>query len=365
MGELSRVDLRLRKTNKNPVCLSTGFIAMDIVEGESETFAAAGGSCGNVMALLSYMGWHTQPVARLGFDNAGTFIKEEFEKLGVDTSHIACAPGIQTPIVIQRFVENSDGERTHRFSLTCPDCGSWLPRYRPTTIKHASEVIDKGRIPNAFFFDRVSPCALKLSEWAREKGALVVFEPSSIGDERQFQKAVDTAHILKYSHDRLGHVPDLAKVSGPKVVIETHGAEGLYVRWRSRWSTLPAIKAHRLLDAAGSGDWCTAGIIHAIGEGGSKALETLSKDRLDYGLRLGQALAAINCGFEGARGAMNRLDIKRLNSMLGDSAEDIPIFDRPAPVPDSLSPTSLCHSCSDPLPNGTSGMSAKSKRRGR
>ncbi|WP_299211212.1 carbohydrate kinase family protein [uncultured Tateyamaria sp.] len=336
---------------------------MDIVEGESETFAAAGGSCGNVMALLSFMGWHTQPVARLGTDNAGSFITEEFERLGVDTSHITCTSGVRTPIVIQRFVESSNGERTHRFSLTCPDCGAWLPRYRPTTIKHASEVIEKDRIPDAFFFDRVSPCALKLSEWAREKGALVVFEPSSIGDERQFQKAVDTAHILKYSHDRLGHLPDLAKVSGPKIVIETHGAEGLRVRWRSRWSTLPAIRAIHLVDAAGSGDWCTAGIIHAIGEGGSKALESLDKGRLDYGLRLGQALAAINCGFEGARGAMDALDIKRLNTMLSDSTEDVPTLDRPAAVPSAPPPASLCHSCADALPSGKTGLSENSKKR--
>jgi len=360
---LNRVDLRLRKTSKNPLCLSTGFVAMDIVEGESETFAAAGGSCGNVMALLSFMGWQTQPVARLGSDSAGSFIKEEFEKLGVDTSHMTAASGVRTPIVIQRFVEGSDGERTHRFSLTCPDCGAWLPRYRPTTIKHASEVIEKDRTPNAFFFDRVSPCALKLSEWAREMGALVVFEPSSIGDERQFQKAVDTAHVLKYSHDRLGHLPDLAKVNGPKIVIETRGAEGLRVRWRSRWSTLPAIKANRLVDAAGSGDWCAAGIIHAIGEGGSNALEVLNKGRLDYAIRLGQALAAVNCGFEGARGAMDRLGIEDLNAMLSDSTEDIPALEKPAATPDALPPTSLCYSCADAVPEGKSDVSGKTKDR--
>lgn len=358
---MNRVDLRLRKTSKNPLCLSTGFIAMDIVEGEVDTFAAAGGSCGNVMALLSFMGWHTQPVARLGSDNAGSFIKDEFKSLGVDISHIASTSDVRTPIVIQRFVEGSDGERTHRFSLTCPDCGAWLPRYRPTTIKHALEVIEKNRAPNVFFFDRVSPCALKLSEWAREMGALVVFEPSSIGDERQFQKAVENAHILKYSHDRLGHLPDLAKVNGPKIVIETHGAEGLRVRWRSRWSTLPAIRANHLVDAAGSGDWCTAGIIHAIGEGGSKAFDSLNKSRLDYGLRLGQALAAINCGFEGARGAMELLSIESLNKMLSNSSEDISKLDVISTHHEAVSPVNLCQSCSDTTAVGRASQGEKRK----
>ncbi|NSX56106.1 hypothetical protein HRQ87_15020 [Sulfitobacter sp. 1151] len=116
----------------------------------------------------------------------------------------------------------------------------------------------------------------------------------------------------------MGHLPGLAKVSGPKIIIETHGADGLKVRWRSRWSALPAITANRVVDAAGSGDWCTAALIHTIGEGGSKALESLNKARLDYGLRLGQALAAINCGFEGARGAIDQLGFGRLNAMLGN-----------------------------------------------
>lgn len=363
MGELNRVDLKLRKTSKGPLCLGTGFVAMDIVEGEAETFAAAGGSCGNVMALLAFMGWRTQPVARLGPDDAGSYVKEELKRLGVDTKHIKCAAGIQTPVVIQRFVQSSDGERTHRFSLTCPDCGGWLPRYRPTTIKHATEVIEMDCVPNVLFFDRVSPCALKLSEWAREAGSLVVFEPSSIGDERQFQKAVDASHVLKYSHDRLGHLPDLAKVSGPKIIVETHGAEGLRVRWRSRWSTLPAIAANRVVDAAGSGDWCTAALIHSIGEGGSKALESLSKGRLDYGLRLGQALAAINCRYEGARGAMDQLGLERLNAILSNSFEDITCLDMPSTAPDTVPPAKLCRSCADIAPDDSASLSVKRRDR--
>lgn len=359
MGELTRVDLRLRRASAEPLCLGTGFVAMDIVEGETETFAAAGGSCGNVMALLSFMGWRTQPVARLGPDDAGSYVVEELKRHDVDTKHISFAAGVQTPIVIQRFVQSSSGERTHRFSLTCPDCGGWLPRYRPTTIKHASEVMQTDTLPNVFYFDRVSPCALKLSQWARDAGALVVFEPSSIGDERQFQKAVDASHVLKYSHDRLGHLPDLAKVSGPKIIIETHGADGLKVRWRSRWSALPAVTANRVVDAAGSGDWCTAALIHTIGEGGSKALEALNKGRLDYGLRLGQALAAINCGFEGARGAMDRIGFERLNALLGSSSESNTDLNIPSTSPESVSAVSLCRSCSStPLDEGK-GFSVK------
>src|ERR1700687_6147361 len=50
---------------------------------------------------------------------------------------------IQTPIVIQRFVKDKAGRQTHRFSLTCPECGNRLPRYRALTLGQADSVIAK------------------------------------------------------------------------------------------------------------------------------------------------------------------------------------------------------------------------------
>lgn len=356
---MTRVDVRLRQAVNEPFCVGTGFVAMDIVEGGAGRFAALGGSCGNVMALLAYMGWHAAPLARLGQDKSGAFIRQEFDEIGVDTRFLVEVSGVQTPIIIQRFVEGQDGQRTHRFSLTCPDCGTWLPRYRATTVNHASEVIEAGEAPKTFYFDRVSPAALKLAAWARENGALVVFEPSSIGDERHFQRAVDSAHILKYSHERLGHVPDLAKVTAPKIVIETHGADGLKVRWKSRWSKLPAFEAPKFVDAAGSGDWCSAGIIHTIGNEGIEIFKTLDKPRLDHALRFGQALAAVNCGFEGARGAMMAMDTKRLNSALGALVGgDTTLKENDDPT-GPLPPPGLCYSCSEKSAPGRSRSRAK------
>ncbi|MCF8062877.1 MAG: hypothetical protein K9M82_10200, partial [Deltaproteobacteria bacterium] len=53
----------------------------------------------------------------------------------------------------------------------------------------------------------------------------------------------------------------------------------------------------------GAGDWCTAGLIHMLAN--SKAsLDRMSETKIGEALRYGQALSALNCGFEGARGAM-------------------------------------------------------------
>ena len=316
MGKMTRIDLTIRSLKSDMLCIGAGFVALDIVEGERGRFADSGGSCGNVLSILSWLGWRTEAVSRLGDDKAGDRVVEELVQDGVGISHLIQDPRSTTPIVIHRFVYHPDGQREHRFALSCPDCGSWLPRFRPMTLKQVEPVITQDMQPNVFYFDRVSPSSLKLAKWASEIGALVMFEPSSITDERAFQRAVDTADILKYSHERLGHVPDLSTVSHPRLVIETFGEDGLHVRWRGRWSRLPAFEAPAFRDAAGSGDWCTAGLLHCIAETGNVTFASWRKQDVERGLRFGQALAALNCGFEGARGLMAAKTRKKVDIAL-------------------------------------------------
>lgn len=347
---MTRIDLGLQLARSHPSCLGVGFVALDIVQGQHGDFAAPGGSCGNVMSLLAWMGWRAAPAARLGTDAAGKYILSEFKTNKVITDYLDEETKVATPIVVQKFVNTRSGERTHRFSLTCPDCGSWLPRYRPLTLKQADKVIETEEPPKVFYFDRVSPASLKLAEWARNLGAMIVFEPSSIGDERPFQRAIDVCHILKFSHERLGHVLDLATTKTPRIIVETMGDEGLRVRWRSRWSNLSSFQAPHFADAAGSGDWCSAALIHRLGQKGASGLDRIRKPDLQAALRFGQAVAAINCGFEGARGAMLTMSQKKLNKAL----QALQIKDNPQALEWDANyyqgrkyPTDLCGSCND------------------
>jgi hypothetical protein len=263
----------------------------------------------------------------MGPDWATGVIRKDFDALGVRGEFLSEERSIQTPIVIQRFVEDAKGKRVHRFSLACPECGGWLPRYRASTLAQANEVIESSVIPKTLYMDRVSPAALRVATWAKEKGALIVFEPSSIGDERQFQRAVDLCHILKFSHDRLGHVRDIREAQSPKIIVETCAEEGLRLRWCGHWSDLPAFPTPRFLDGAGAGDWCSAGIIHRLGTTGARIVDTLQKPRLLAALRFGQALAAVNCRFEGARGAMMAMTraqlAKRLTTLAAKKPEAV------------------------------------------
>ena len=306
---------------KSPMCLGIGLVSIDVIETGGESFAVAGGSCGNVMAILAWFGWDAAPASRIGCDWGGEYVKQDLGSCGVKTDLLIEEDRIRTPIILQRFVEDRNGRRTHRFSMVCPECGGWLPRYRPLTLRQAEDIVGVKQVPRALYFDRVSPGALRVARWARESGALIVFEPSSIGDERQFQNAVDLCHVLKYSYERLGHVMDLGGVTSPSIVVETRGAEGLRFRWRSRWTELAAFGVSNFRDAAGSGDWCSAGLIHMLGEKGGAMFKSLAKGRIVRALQFGQALAAVNCCYEGARGAMLALSREGMNRALAGVSE--------------------------------------------
>jgi fructokinase len=178
--------------------------------------------------------------------------------------------------------------------------------------------------PSVFFFDRVSRGALELARASAEHGALVVFEPSGVRDEGLFREAVGLSHVVKYSHERLGHLRQRPRHQHPFLEIETVGSDGLRYRVRGRrkesgqWKEMRAYGLVGLRDTAGAGDWCTAGILHALGpdlrKGGARAFTEASNERIEDALRLGQALAAMKCRYEGARGVMYALTKRRLQA---------------------------------------------------
>jgi sugar/nucleoside kinase (ribokinase family) len=170
----------------------------------------------------------------------------------------------------------------------------------------------------------------------------------TIGDERQFQRAVDLCHVLKFSNDRLGHVRDLREAQHPRIIVETLAEEGLRVRWRGHWSDVPAFHTPAFVDGAGAGDWTSAGLIHQLGTAGAKVFDTLQKPKLLSALRFGQGLAAINCGYEGARGAMMAMTLERLadrlRALASKGAEADANF-QDAAVHEGDIPTRLCATC--------------------
>ena len=142
------------------------------------------------------------------------------------------------------------------------------------------------------------------------RARLVVFEPSGIRDEKLFLECLRASHVLNTRHDRLSGIGGLVKRSQIPVEIETLGAGGLRYRMRrsgrlGEWQHLPAFAAPSVRDTAGSGDWCTAGFLAQLAASRVDIVARAEDARVVYdGLRFGQALAALNCCYDGARGLM-------------------------------------------------------------
>lgn len=294
-------------------CLGAGFVALDIVRsinGRTTERRFAGGSCGNVLAILSYLGWKSAPIARIGDDQPGLELVRDLEYWSVDTRFLVRETAAQTPVIFQEIVFNRQGAARHRFSRICPECGARTAGYRPFLQRDIGELVASMPSASLFYFDRVARANLEIATRARQDGALVVFEPSGIKDAGLFASCLRACHVFKYSHERLTGVRDAATDAEVPVEIETLGSAGLRVTIRQgrnmvHEEELPAVPASRLRDAAGSGDWCSAGFVHAL---------LSDRDRLPNparcqkavvrALRWGQALAALNCSYEGARGLM-------------------------------------------------------------
>ena len=179
----------------------------------------------------------------------------------------------------------------HRFVWTCPTCGAWLPGYRPLLAEEARKIAAAMPAPRVFFFDRLSRGALELAEACAKSGALIVFEPSGLGDEKLFNEAVALAHILKYSNERLGHMRRKWKDATPALEIETMGGEPALSSQEAgilRMVRAAPNQVTTLRDTAGAGDWCTAGILHGLGAIGSRGLATAGTDTIETALRLGR-----------------------------------------------------------------------------
>lgn len=308
--------------------------------------------------MLAWFGWSASPIARIGDDLVGSLVRRELEQASVDWSFVSHTARAGTPTIIQEFVRGPDGYLTHRFRIACPTCRGYLPRFTAPTVAATIDALEKMAVaPRVFFFDRACPAAIHAAEWIREQGGLVVFEPSNLGDPGLFSRAVRNSDIVKYSSDHQAKLADAIDDIGARVEIETHGSGGLRYRIRrgrsvTQWHKLRAYRTPRFSDAAGAGDSCTVGLIHALAIMASKENDwPLSVSSLRNALALGQALASINCSFLGARGMMRVLSATRAIRLANRLVKSRMPPRLPAdPIPQDSSPSNdwtMCISCTN------------------
>lgn len=325
----------LTSGKKGSVAVGTGLVALDIVingRASSPIGVWAGGTCGNVLTILSFLGWKSYPIARLSNDPFADILTSDLEKWKVKTEFVEKSASGSTPIIVQRIKKNKEGFPKHSYGWNCPSCGARLPSYKAVLSEDAVNIAERLPESNVFFFDRVSRGAIDLAKQCHEDGAIVCFEPTSARDESQFMECLQVADIVKYSHDYADRLPNIPVSSNVFLEIETHGDAGLRFRHtakgkRNNWEFLDGFEFEEFVDAAGSGDWMTAGLLHLLSQNGRGSLRRSGANRIRNVLSIAQGLAALNCQFEGARGMMYSLTLSQVQAALHELVDELLILD--------------------------------------
>ncbi len=296
-----------------PLIVSAGYMPLDVITTQDWVMHQAGGTAGNVAAILAYLGWNAVLAGQTGDDPAGDLLISDLRSAGVETGQIHRPTGMETPRVVHSV--RPDG---HSFVYKCPECERGLPRSRPLTRDQADWCVTRYPRAEVYFFDRANAGTLLLAEHYARAGAVIVFEPSVPANVELLQRAGAVAHIIKHSDDRsVGGLHDIGlRPRRGQLRIVTHGAEGLELRaGRQGGRKLPAF-ATLAVDTGGAGDWTSAGLLASAATDGE-----LRKDAIEPGLRFGQALAALSCTAIGARGLTRltrRTVLRRARAVLAD-----------------------------------------------
>jgi len=283
-----------------PSFFATGLVALDVLFEPDDSGAVryrAGGTAGNVAAILGALGWTSALAGPDEHSVAYALMRSDLGQCRVDYHPVT--QGTAVPVIVQEFGFSS----THRFRFDCPTCGRALPRFRRTAYRSDDVLHSLSRHANVFFADRLSDDVLELATLAHRGGAFVVYEPSDPDDAPWFEPMFELAHMVKWSSERAEALPRLTD-RGDCLEVQSLGARGPRVG-QPEWQTLDAAHVPRVVDTCGAGDWLTSGILMGLADMAFQ-FECHAAEQLVCVLQNAQRLAAWSCGFAGARGALYR-----------------------------------------------------------
>jgi len=234
-----------------------------------------GGTCGNVMSILAWMGWNVRPIACLDDSPEGLKITEDLKRFGCDCQYVSNTPYGGTTIL--RCTHKLDKEGKHTMSVRAGSPGgSRFPKRHFLRARDEAQVFLDQLIemPSVFFFDDPAAGNRLLAKVLKERGAMVYFEPSKVATNADLD-AIKASDIIKFSDE---NVPDVSFVDDfhGKLFIQTMGPKGVRYKYKSRpWVFIEGERSDNVVDTEGAGDWFTSAFINALAEAGSMEYETV------------------------------------------------------------------------------------------
>ena len=328
-----------------PSVITAGYVPLDIILYRGRTWHAAGGTAGNVAAILGFLGWNASVIADVGDDLAGRRIRSDLQKSNVSVDYLRTVGSLDTPRVVHNITEEG-----HSYRFKCPKCSRSLPSSRPLSLKRAIEIHETAEVaPNVFFFDRINAGTLDLAEAFKDNGSTIYLEPSREARPTFTRRALEIADIVKVADDRIGELRTTTASKPRQLWIITAGFKGAKFRFgNGKWHESPAY-SYPVVDAGGAGDWTSAGLINSF-----QAHPELNVRTVSSSLTWAQALAAVSCGVPGARGLARRQTadsvIKAAQFLQANGTNDssMSVGSGRKQIPKMGAPNFTCSSCLQP-----------------
>ena len=303
-------------------CLLSGNFALDtivtrdypngFVVGKANKFTeniiaeSVGNTCGNVAAILPYLGVQTYPIVHLDQSEQGYLIKNDLQRYGADVRFVQnSANGGTTLLRCTHKRDKMTGEHTTSFRATSP--GSRFPRRRFLRVRDEAPAFMENLdfVPDIFFFDAAEAGLRYLASELRKKGTLVYFEPESDADKAKFLKAVEVSDIVKFSHEKVGNL-DFVAQNSDKLFIRTMGAEGLEFNLCGQgWVKIDPVPNDNVVDWEGAGDWTTSQFIACLCEKDMLSLAQMTVESLRTCLEVACSTASRSVSYMGSKGMIS------------------------------------------------------------
>ena len=217
-----------------------------------------GGKVASALVSAARQGMRCGMYAVLGDDSKGRFCKEDFERHGIDTSHITLIPGETSPFCL---CIAEKGSQTRRF---IGSIGS-SPMIDPCALD-----FDYLKTARLIHLENGDPASRAAAVFAREHGILTAIDADSYSPAIAKMEPWIDLFIASafYAEKRFpGRAPEEAvqriHENGAKVAIVTLGSKGLAGYTDEGAFALPAFTGLEIVDTTGAGDVFHGGFISA------------------------------------------------------------------------------------------------------
>ena len=226
--------------------------------------AKPGGPVSTALVTLARLGVSTRFIGRAGNDPEGVFIRDEFQKEGVDVSRFMLEPNVFSRAVLV-LVDEATGERcfTSRRETNTPLAISDLDRQEIAAAK-------------ALHLDDADEASVQAAQWAKEAGVTVVLDGTWHSEVlvEQLLPLVDIPIVSEaFAKGWMPDAPPEAIVEGlydfgARIAVVTLGERGCVAKWEKGPLTLPAFPVD-VVDTTGAGDAFHGGFIYGVLQGWS------------------------------------------------------------------------------------------------